>query len=43
MGSWTPPLLHRQAEALQLDVEAEPVGNRFERRDTALAPLPLGQ
>jgi hypothetical protein len=43
MELWAPPLLLWQAEVLQLDVEAEPVGDHLEHRDIALAPLPAGQ
>ena len=33
---------HWQAEALQRHIETEPVGDRLERHDVALAPLPAG-
>jgi hypothetical protein len=42
-SEYAPPLLLWQAEVLQLDVEAEPVGDHLEHRDIALAPLPAGQ
>jgi hypothetical protein len=43
MELWAPALLHWQAKFLQLDIEAEPVGDHLERRDIALAPLLAGQ
>jgi hypothetical protein len=43
MELWAPALLHWQAKFLQLDIEADPVGDHLERRDIALAPLLAGQ